>query len=75
MNTHVRIRITRLPDPEEFAEFDVRMFRTGEVFEVPPHLATLLILAGNAEPVLSPSERAEAADTPSQRKKGRKQFR
>jgi hypothetical protein len=60
----VRIRITKAPDPAEFAEFDLRAFRVGDVFEVPPHLATLLIIAGNAEPVPSVNERAVAADSP-----------
>lgn len=68
----MRIRITKSPDAEEFAEFDVRVFSAGEVFDVAPRLATLLILAGNAEPVISPSERAEAADMPI--RKERKQF-
>jgi hypothetical protein len=57
----VRIRITKPPDRDEFAEFELKAFRVGEVFDVPPRLATLLILAGNAEPVPS-IERAEAAD-------------
>jgi hypothetical protein len=56
----VRIRITKTPDRDEFAEFDLRAFRIGEVFDVPPRLATLLIIAGNAEPAAP--ERAEAAD-------------
>ena len=58
----MRIRITKAPDPVEFAEFDIRKFRPGEVFDMAPHLATLLIVAGNAEPVLNLSDRAEAAD-------------
>jgi hypothetical protein len=70
----VRIRITKPPDPEEFAEFDVHLFRAGEVFDLSPQFATLLILAGNAEPVTSSAERSEAADSPSQWKKERKQF-
>jgi hypothetical protein len=56
----VRIRITKTPDPAEFAEFDLRSYRVGEVFEVPPRLATLLIIAGNAE--LAAPDRAEAAE-------------
>ena len=60
----MRIRITKTPDPAEFAEFDLRKFRPGEVLDVTPRLATLLIVAGNAEPVVNLSERADAADDP-----------
>jgi hypothetical protein len=63
----VRIRITRLPWPADFEEFDVRWLRVGEVFDVAPRLATLLIVAGNAEPVVSFGDRAEAADSSSAR--------
>ena len=58
----MRIRITRTPDAAEFVEFDVRRFHVGEVCDVTPQLATLLIVAGNAEPVLTPSVEWEAAD-------------
>jgi hypothetical protein len=58
----VRIRITKVPDPAEFAEFDVRMFRAGEVFDVAPYLATLLIVSGNAEPLINLSDGTEASD-------------
>jgi hypothetical protein len=58
----VRIRITKTPDPAEFAEFDIRKCLPGEVLDVAPHLATLLIVAGNAEPLMASSDRAEAAD-------------
>jgi hypothetical protein len=58
----VRIRITKTPDPAEFAEFDVRKFLPGEVLDVAPHLATLMIVAGNAEPLMGPGDRAAAAD-------------
>jgi hypothetical protein len=70
----LRIRITKPPDPSEFAEFNVRAFRAGETFDVPPHLGTLLIIAGNAEPVPAPAERAEAADESTRSKKGNTQF-
>lgn len=58
----MRIRIKKQPSPSEFAEFDVRSFRVGDTFDVPPRLATLLIIAGNAEPVIGTGARAEAAD-------------
>ena len=64
----MRVRITRLPDPAEFEEFDVRRLRVGEVFDLAPRLATVLIVAGDAEPLLG-LDRAEAADAPSVRPK------
>lgn len=57
----LRIRITGLPPPGEFDEFDLRRFRAGEVYDVPTQLASLLILAGYARPA-SGHPRAEAAD-------------
>lgn len=59
----VRIRIKKKPSPSEFAEFDVKGFSVGDTFDVPSGLATLLILAGNAEPVVGRGKLAEAADT------------
>jgi len=56
------IRITKPPDRNEFEEFDLSLYRVGETFDVPPRLATLLILAGNAEPAAA--VRSEAADKP-----------
>lgn len=63
----VRIKILRTPDPDEFAEFDVRGFRVGEIVDAAPQLATLLMIAGNAELVLGSGTRAEAADAASAR--------
>jgi hypothetical protein len=57
----VRIRITKSPDPVEFAEFDIRKCLPGEVLDIAPHLATLLIVAGNAEPLIASSGRADSA--------------
>jgi hypothetical protein len=65
---YVRIRITKTPDPAEFADFDVRKLLPGEVLDVAPHLATLLIVAGNAEPLIAPWDHAEAADRRSGKK-------
>lgn len=59
----LRIRITATPDSDVFAEYDVRRFRVGDVYEVPVRLATLLIISGYAESaagVAPPA--AEAAD-------------
>jgi hypothetical protein len=59
-NTPVRIRITRTPNPADLADYDVRRLRPGEILDVTPRLATLLIVAGNAEPVLTTTPRAAA---------------
>jgi len=56
-----RVRITALPKPSEFDEYDVRRFQVNEIYEVPARLASLLILGGYAESVGS-AVRAEAAD-------------
>ena len=58
----LRIRITSLPTDGEFDEFDLRRFRVGETYDVRTRLASLLIIAGYAQIISSPSMRAEAAD-------------
>jgi hypothetical protein len=63
------VRITRALNPVDFEEFDVRRLRVGEVFDLAPRLASLLIVAGNAEPVFGSAIRAEAADAPPARSK------
>jgi hypothetical protein len=44
----LRIRITAPIDLDAFAEYDVQRYRVGDVYEVPVHLASLLIIAGFA---------------------------
>ena len=57
----MRIRITRLPQPGELDEFDLRRFRVGDVYDVTSQLGVILVIAGYAEPAPAfPS--AEAAD-------------
>jgi hypothetical protein len=58
----LRIRIIALPGPGEFDEFDLKHFRVGNMYDVPPRLASLLVIAGYAEPASARAERAEAAD-------------
>jgi hypothetical protein len=58
----LRIRLTALPDPGEFDEFDLSHFRVGGVFVVPARLASMLIISGYAELVDANPARAEAAD-------------
>lgn len=58
----LRIRLTKLPDQEEFYPFDLRHFRAGGVFVVPARLASMLILAGCAELLDDHPARSEAAD-------------
>ena len=57
----MRIRIKRVPPVSEFAEFSMPRFTSGEVYEVGPKLATVLIVAGYAEPEMRVVDRA--ADT------------
>jgi hypothetical protein len=58
----LRIRLRALPPPGSFDEFNLSHFRVGQLYTVPSHLASLLILAGYAELVESDPPRAEAAD-------------
>jgi hypothetical protein len=60
--TRLRIRILALPRDGEFDEFDLRRFRPGEIYDVPTHLASLLLIAGYAELVSGGHRVAEAAD-------------
>jgi hypothetical protein len=58
----LRVRIKRLPQPGEFDEYDLHLFREGEVFDVTAQLGMLLIVGGFAE-VAAAFPRSEAADT------------
>ena len=51
VESKMRIRINARPPEGEFAGFSVARFRVGEVYDVGPQLATLLIVSGYAEPV------------------------
>jgi len=69
----VRIRIKTRPDADEFQEFGIEHFRIGESYDVSTRLATLLIIAGHADPIVSIDSRAEAADTSRRSKKPKQQ--
>ena len=59
----LRIRITSSIDLDAFAEYDVQRFRVGDVYDVPVHLASLLIISGfavSADGLALPA--SEAAD-------------
>lgn len=57
----VRICLIALPRPGELDEFDLRRFRVGEVYDLPPHLASILLIGRHAE--LAPALRhGTAAD-------------
>ena len=58
----MRIRFLAIPKDGDFDEFDLRRFRTGEIYEVPTQLSSMLIIAGYAELVSSGDQIAEAAD-------------
>jgi len=61
----VQIRITAQPDPDLFDGYDVRHYRVGEIFELPVHVATLLLMANCAEETGGTTQAfAEAADSP-----------
>ena len=60
----MQIRIKTLPNAKEFEEYDLTRFRVGEVYEVSPRLASLLVVAGHAETVPMRGQKAEAADWP-----------
>jgi hypothetical protein len=46
----VRIRIVKSPLGSEFIPFDVSRLRPGEVYEIGPRLAELLIVCGYGKP-------------------------
>jgi hypothetical protein len=50
-----------MPTSGEFDEFHLEHYHVGQVYVLPARLASMLILAGYAEPVDS-QPRAEAAD-------------
>jgi hypothetical protein len=58
----VRIRLITLPRPGELDEFDFRRFRVGEIYDLPPHFASILLISRYAE-LAPPLRRATAADT------------
>jgi len=58
----LRIRFLATPKDGDFDEFDLRRFRSGEIYDVPMRLASLLIIAGYAELVSGGHQIAEAAD-------------
>jgi hypothetical protein len=58
----LRIRLTSLPEPGEFDEFDLSHFHVGGVFLVPSYLASVLIISGYAELIDDHPTLAEAAD-------------
>jgi hypothetical protein len=66
----VRIRLTAFPKPGELDEFDFRRYRVGEIYDLPPHLASVLLISRYAE-LAPPLRRDTAADrgssTPSKR--------
>jgi hypothetical protein len=61
----------RAPSGPELDEFDVSTLRVGTVVDVSARLATLLIISGDAEPVVGPWDRAEAAAAPTRSPKGK----
>jgi hypothetical protein len=58
----MRIRLIAFPKLGELDEFDLRRFRVGEVYDLPVHLASVLLIGGYAE--IAPTlMRDQAADS------------
>jgi hypothetical protein len=55
----MRIRLTALPRAGELDEFDFRRFRVGEIYDLPPHFASVLLISRYAE--LAPALARETA--------------
>ena len=49
IETGLRIRITELPKPGELDEFDFRRLHVGEIYDLPAHFASVLLISGYAE--------------------------
>jgi hypothetical protein len=58
----LRIRLISLPKPGEMDDINLEHYHAGQIYVLPSRLATLLILSGHAELVVSHPARAEAAD-------------
>ena len=57
----MRIRLITLPKRGELDEFDLRLFRVGEVYDLPPQFASILVIGRYAE-LAVPHQRDTAAD-------------
>jgi len=60
--TILRIRIVAPPAPQQFDGFDVARYRVGQTYDLPVHLATILMISGCAESAGAVTSPAEAAD-------------
>jgi hypothetical protein len=58
----LRIRVRKVPPLGTLDEFSFSYFRVGQIYTVPSHMASVLILAGYAELAETHPARAEAAD-------------
>ena len=58
----MRIRLTALPKGGELEEFDLHLYRVGEVYDLPPRLASVLLIGRYAE-LAPPLRRDTAADS------------
>jgi hypothetical protein len=55
----MRVRLIAHPRPGELDEFDLRRYHVGEVYDLPPQLASILLIGRHAE--LAPPLRRDAA--------------
>jgi len=58
----MRIRLIALPKRGELEEFDLHLYRVGEIYDLPPNLASVLLIGRYAE-LAPPLRRETAADT------------
>jgi hypothetical protein len=64
----LRVRLLGLPKPGELDEFDFRLFRVGEIYDLTPNLASILLICGYAE-LAPPLSLSNAADRNAKRLK------
>jgi hypothetical protein len=61
----MRVRMIRQPKFEDVEDFASTRFEVGQVYQVGPRLAELLLATGCAEPERRPSQHDQAADNKS----------
>jgi hypothetical protein len=57
----MRVRLIALPKRGDLDEFDLRRFHVGDVYDLPPQLASILLIGGYAE-LAAPIRNDIAAD-------------
>ena len=65
----MRVKIVKLPVGADADLFGPSNFRVGEIRDVGPRMAELLLACGSAEPYDGPDQNATAADNPPRHKR------